>query len=233
MKNLIKQTFGFLIILSIALSLFSLPATTYAGDETPNCSTDKYFDDVTKGMMTISGGDEDSDGTFVYQSFVITELAEPISAFDEVITDGSGITLSQVFLKYQCLSEETMEWSIAEGDTIAVKHDPPIEAYMYASYNATCPSGATCTYVQVLLAQSGTGLLKTYIAIIYRWAAGIVGIIAILVIVVSGIQISMDQGGGENVTSAKNRIMQSLAGLVILFLSGLILYTINPTFFTQ
>ena len=62
-------------------------------------------------------------------------------------------------------------------------------------------------------------------------AAGVVGIIAVLIIVISGIQISMDQGGGESVTSAKNRIMQSLAGLVILFLSALILYTINPTFF--
>ena len=59
------------------------------------------------------------------------------------------------------------------------------------------------------------------------------GIIAVLVIVVSGIQISIDQGSGEGVTAAKNRITQSLAGLVILFLSALILYSINPTFFTK
>jgi type IV secretory pathway VirB2 component (pilin) len=58
-------------------------------------------------------------------------------------------------------------------------------------------------------------------------------VIAVLIIVISGIQISAAGGDQTTVTNAKNRIVQSLGGLVILFLSAIILYTINPTFFTK
>ncbi len=89
-----------------------------------------------------------------------------------------------------------------------------------------------CQPVQVFLSKTGTDLLFLYIGTIYRWAASIVGIIAVLVMVISGIQISAAAGEQQAVTNAKNRIMQSIGGLALLFLSGIILYTINPTFFT-
>lgn len=198
MKNLLKKTIGFLILLSLLLSLAPLALAT--------ASYSAGCEGVTKkvaGDKMIEGGGD---------SYIISELNEPISAFDEILNDGS-VTLSKVFLKFK--KSGTTEW-------------------LYADSSCSCPSDSEyCTYVQLVVSQSGTGLLKTYIAIIYRWAAGIVGIICVLVIVISGIQISMDQGSGESVGSAKNRIMQSLAGLVILFLSALILYTVNPTFFTK
>lgn len=147
---------------------------------------------------------------------VIMEITEPMGSFDQKITSG-GIDVSAVYWKFNC-NEGT-------GPGLG------IETY-YKTYSAGCPTGATCTLVQIIRGTTGTGILKTYIAVIYRWAAGIVGIIAVLVIVISGIQISMDQGSGESVGKAKTRIMQSLSGLVVLFLSALILYTINPTFFT-
>ena len=49
--------------------------------------------------------------------------------------------------------------------------------------------------------------------------------------VYSGIEISMAAEDSAKVDAAKARIMQSIAGLVLLFLSGLVLYTINPSFF--
>jgi threonine/homoserine/homoserine lactone efflux protein len=67
---------------------------------------------------------------------------------------------------------------------------------------------------------------------LYRWAVSIVGIIAVLLMVFSGIQISTAGGDTGKIDEAKNRIMQSLIAIAILFLSGLILYTINPGFFT-
>lgn len=92
----------------------------------------------------------------------------------------------------------------------------------------------TVTYnpVQVFMSQSGVEILYAYIGAIYRWGASIIGVIAVLVIVISGIQISAAGGEQGAVTSAKTRITQSLIGIVVLFLSGIILYTINPTFFT-
>lgn len=74
-----------------------------------------------------------------------------------------------------------------------------------------------------------TDLLKNYIGIMYKWAASIVGIIAVLNMVISGFQIITTQGG--DVGDAYKRIFQSIGGLVILFLSALLLYVINPNFF--
>jgi len=90
----------------------------------------------------------------------------------------------------------------------------------------------TCTIYERITGKSGSDLLGKYISALYRWAAGIVGIVAVLTMVYSGIQISMAGGDTAKLDSAKNRIMQSIIGLAILFLSGLILYTINPGFFT-
>ena len=93
-------------------------------------------------------------------------------------------------------------------------------------------TSVTYNPVQVFISKSGVDMLYLYIGAIYRWGASIIGIIAVLVIVISGIQISAAGGEQAAVTSAKTRITQSLVGIVILFLSGIILYTINPTFFT-
>ncbi len=225
--NLLKKTLGFLVLLSTLLIINA--SATFADSETPTCMTGQSRD-ATINWMGADG------------SYVVTELNEPLSAIDEVIVS-NNITTSQVFLKYKCHAAADNEtegtsylnsiWGENDAGEPVLVDGSAGDTWFYipATWGA-CPEGASCTYVQILIGTSGTGLLKTYIAIIYRWAASIVGIISILVIVVSGIQISMDQGSGEQVGEAKNRIMQSLAGLVILFLSALILYTINPTFFT-
>lgn len=93
-----------------------------------------------------------------------------------------------------------------------------------------------CQNVTVLLvnpAQGGVGVLQVYLGLIYRWAAGIVGIIAILIIIVSGIQISASNGEAEAMSAAKKRIFQSLGGLALLFLASGLLYMVDPNFFKQ
>ena len=90
----------------------------------------------------------------------------------------------------------------------------------------------SCRKVQVISGTSGVGLLSNYIGKVYRWAAAIVGMVAVVVIIISGIQIATAGGDTGKIDEAKKRIFQSLAGVAILFLSALILYTINPNFFT-
>lgn len=92
-------------------------------------------------------------------------------------------------------------------------------------------SNVSCQRVQVIFAESGIDLLNQYIRMIYLWAAGTIGIVAVFTMVYSGIGIMTAGGDSGKIDTYKNRIMQSLVGLVVLFLSGLILYTINPTFF--
>jgi len=84
----------------------------------------------------------------------------------------------------------------------------------------------------VLSGSSGMDLVTQYIAMIYKYGASILGIICVLIIVISGIQISMGGAQSDLVASAKTRIFQALLSLAILFLSAVILKTINPGFFT-
>ena len=98
----------------------------------------------------------------------------------------------------------------------------------------TCDaSKGNCDPVQVIISKKGgLSMLYWYIGFIYRWAAGFMGLIAVAVIIISSAQISLSGGEQDSITSAKNRIIKSISGLAVLFLSSLILYTINPTFFT-
>jgi len=103
---------------------------------------------------------------------------------------------------------------------------------------ADCPKddgakSATCEEVMVILSKGGTSMIEGYISSIYTWAASLVGLIAVTVIIISGIQIAMSGGDTQAVDSGKNRIIKSISGLAVLFLSGLILYSINPNFFTN
>lgn len=88
-----------------------------------------------------------------------------------------------------------------------------------------------CQEIQVLFCNGGTCLLNSYIGMIYRWAATIVGLISVIVIIISAIQLSLAGGDQSAVDSAKTRILQSIGGLAVLFLSAVILNAINPNFF--
>ncbi|MBL4694283.1 hypothetical protein JKY72_02840 [Candidatus Gracilibacteria bacterium] len=107
------------------------------------------------------------------------------------------------------------------------------EAYKFTSDKALekYKVGYSCNEIQIILSKGGTTLIEGYIGMIYRWGARMAGIIAVLVIVISGIQLSVSAGDDQAVTSAKERIIRSLAGLAVLFLAGLILNTINPNFY--
>lgn len=91
----------------------------------------------------------------------------------------------------------------------------------------------SCKEVQAILTRGGTSAIYGYINMLYRWGASLVGIIAVTIIIISGIQISASGGDSEAINSAKKRILQSVVGIIVLFLASLILYTANPTFFTR
>ncbi len=78
---------------------------------------------------------------------------------------------------------------------------------------------------------SDGGVIVNYARILFTYAAGLAGTLALLMLIVSGIQIIMG-GGGEAVGKAKERIVGVLSGLFILGSGGYILYLINPCFFT-
>jgi len=103
-----------------------------------------------------------------------------------------------------------------------------------SEYAKDCKPSSTkiCQRVQVLIAKSGAALLYSYIGLIYKWAAGTIGIISVLYLVYGGVLIATAGDNPGQVDKAKEKIFQSIAGLILLFLSAVILYTINPNFFT-
>ncbi|MBU0660680.1 hypothetical protein KKG22_00705 [Patescibacteria group bacterium] len=70
--------------------------------------------------------------------------------------------------------------------------------------------------------------LSEYIAQMYKFSVIAAGIIAVIMIIVGGFQITMSGGNSEAQSSAKKRITGALVGLVLAAGSYTILYTINP-----
>lgn len=71
--------------------------------------------------------------------------------------------------------------------------------------------------------------LTNYTRIIFAFAGGIAGGLAMLMIIISGIQIMT---GGGDMGPAKTRLFGAIAGLIVLAGGSLLLYEINPCFFT-
>ncbi|MBI4836599.1 MAG: phosphodiester glycosidase family protein [Candidatus Abawacabacteria bacterium] len=71
--------------------------------------------------------------------------------------------------------------------------------------------------------------ILTYSRVLFGFAAGLVGLLALIMIIVSGFQIII--GGADEITKAKERIVGSILGLVLLSTGGFILYVVNPCFF--
>lgn len=67
-----------------------------------------------------------------------------------------------------------------------------------------------------------------YIAAIYGWAMGVVGILAVAMIVWGGVIYLTAGGIPERISTAKSYIISAISGLVLAFGSYLLLYTINP-----
>ncbi len=172
---------------------------------------------------------------------IVTEITEAIGGEielgdDKIIELYKGICcLAGATIPEQAEVEEEID---ENGKVITEARDAIPEAYycdstrnVYYETYTECTTGAqSCQKVQWLISSTGAGILKTYVKQIYVFGAGIVGFIAVATIVGSGIQISVSGATGD-ITEAKDRITQSIMGIALLFLSALILYTINPTFF--
>lgn len=149
-----------------------------------------------------------------------------------VIEEAIGTpSTTDVGTAYNCFRETT---TTVETGTDAATGASTSKTKENSEFKDSCtPSDTvTCKRVQIFVAQSGAELLYSYLGRIYKWAAGTIGIVAVLYLVWGGVEMSTAQGDQGKYEKAKERITQSLAGLVILFLSALILYTINPNFFT-
>ena len=73
-----------------------------------------------------------------------------------------------------------------------------------------------------------TASIAKYVRVIYKYAIGIVGILAAVVLMIGGVMWIVAGGSATRIGEAKAWIGASLTGLVIALMSYLILATINP-----
>jgi len=75
-------------------------------------------------------------------------------------------------------------------------------------------------------------IMEQYVSRVFVFGSGLVSLVAILWIIVGGYEIMFAGAGSAEVTAGKEKITKALLGIVLIFLSALILHTINPGFFT-
>ena len=170
-------------------------------------------------------------------NYIITFIEEPLSTTlgekaDEPGSDFRQRICYRHFFQYNLAVEKTHK-TVNESELSRTSCESPEGNELRGFANEANHARYSCKPILVLLSRGGVTMLYNYIGMIYRWGVSMVGIIAVLVIVISGIQISLAGGEAEAVTSAKRRIVQSLAGIAVLILSSIILYTINPDFFIR
>ncbi len=164
------------------------------------------------------------------REYIITVLEEPLRIQDteQISTDGTFIERPCYRHVFRFYDQTTTP------DLSRINCASEQSAELHKIANTLEDNGAySCKAVLVILSKGGTTMLYYYIGMIYRWGVSIVGIIAVLVIVLNGIRISASGGDPEAINKSKRMIIQSLAAIAVLILSGIILYTINPDFFVR
>jgi hypothetical protein len=222
-----KKFLAKLALFSIVSIVLAMPLQAYANDGDP-CITDEEK-----------------------KNFIVTIIEEPLGDAKNYTERKGKVNNVEttVFKAENCCRK--IEYFIPAGDTTSGKKLQQVDSLtkglctacgnIETKYGDKDPitgvkpviskTGAICNQVMALYSVGGTTMLEGYISVIYNWAAGIVGLIAVTVIIISGIQIATSGGDSAALDAGKNRIIKSLSGLAVLFLSGLILYTINPNFF--
>lgn len=193
--------------------------------------TTKYNDNINEGNGAGSCGTTINSSTGFLEKGdctragkIITELSEftPDMSTELVNESAEKSFVTTVYAGTCCLIGMKNSDGTIECDDVRTVYTPTY---------ADCEKVATdCTKRVWVIGTSGGDLLKLTVKYLYGWATGVIGIIAVVTIVYNGVKISMSGISGD-VSAAKDKILQAVTAIVILFLSGLILYTINPTFF--
>jgi hypothetical protein len=84
---------------------------------------------------------------------------------------------------------------------------------------------------KAVISPTGITSFMYFISMIYRYGSWAIGILAVLMIIIGGITMSIGGASQESVNKGKKIIMQAIEGVILFFLIGVILHTINPNFF--
>lgn len=153
---------------------------------------------------------------------VITEVSEIVT---QVNPASNGDEIVQVYQGYCCLL-----YTGSACHEMRTYYTDSLKACQSVENVSGVLPTSSCTPRQWLIASTAMGLFKLYVKQLFTFGSFIVGVVAVGTIIINGVRISVAGVSGD-ISDAKQKIMQSLSGIVLLFLSALILYAINPDFF--
>ncbi|MEK7672654.1 MAG: hypothetical protein AAB373_02100 [Patescibacteria group bacterium] len=217
---------------AIIINFATAPTMVFADDAASPKDLGLTLDDLLNEQCIMELNPDGTDGPDA--GYIITIQEEPLPIDEDVLAKEEK---GDDYIVRRCF-RNTFQYTNDEGEIkilpeLSKKCSEKAIALAENSPNADFKPKFSCREVQVILSKGGTAMIYGYIGTIYRFGASMVGIIAVTVIVVSGIQISASGGNQEAIGAGKTRIMKSIFGIIVLFLSGLILYTVNPNFFVQ
>lgn len=136
------------------------------------------------------------------------------------------------------------EWSVTIGNSEVTQEFSPSNNEEYHINELSSTSTDSPEKIKLLEPLPGTedgvdpsgdnpavSILEQYVGAIFRYGSGLVSLIAVIWIIIGGYEIMFSGADIGSVDSGKQKITQSLLGLVILFLAALLLNIINPHFF--
>jgi len=151
-----------------------------------------------------------------FKALAVASLCLGLFAFENDFAIGSDLPFSPV--------EERREQEEQEMDRAKIRLEVEFEGEGIKSENGE-------VFIDTMETSGARGIMKVYVGAIFKFAAGLIVVIAVIMIIIGGFEMMFKSSSGD-VSTGKERITQALLGIVLVFLSGLILHTINPTFFT-
>lgn len=92
-------------------------------------------------------------------------------------------------------------------------------------------AGDGTTAIKAGKTQEG-GYIMEYVTVIYAYLAGLAGLLAVLMMVLGGFQVMTSGTSPAGIAAGKDKIINAVGGLILLLVSAILLYTVNPNAFT-
>ncbi len=138
-----------------------------------------------------------------------------------------SVCKGQVSIKYRCLNGECMEAENGPYESMAECSVGCGEQELYCDSSGNPTSDSSSNKLYTAIGCIPMGDTNEFIGFILRWAIGIGGGIAFLLIVFAGFQIMTSAGNPERLQAGKELLTSAIAGLILLVFSVFILRIIG------
>ena len=238
-NNLVKKIFKILtaVIFSVfVLTLFNFE-TVYAETKT---TTRLDGNDATITDVTETTYENRKDQTSGFGSGYIT-TREEIKSYYNYKGDGTDEQYGETSLKESYYDDngdiQTQSGSISYDDNGQLKDNwgnADGGNFEGSTYEYKGDSGKfTYTLLQKLPKEGGdlkeNVTLKDYLTWAFRFTLALAGFLAVMMIVIGGVEYIISGANESSRSDAKKRINNAISGLVLALVSYLVLYTINPS----